>query len=127
MAGEAPYQTQQLAAKLGVPLSALEALVENFVNHGLMYRTAEPKGVTLGRPPDQITVLEVLQIVAHKDPTPTDVVQEGNDLVGALLRQRDQAVRKALDGVTLAMLAAEEPAALPSPEPSSLVADQPVL
>ena len=126
LAGEAPYQIQQLAAKLGVPLSALEALVENFVSHGLMYRTAEPKGVTLGRPPDQITVLEVLQLVAHKDPTPTDVVQEGNDLVGALLRQRDQAVRKALAGVTLAMLAAEEPAALTSPEPSSLVADQPV-
>ncbi len=127
MAGAPPYQTQQLATKLGVPLSALEALVENFVDHGLIYRTAEPKGMALGRPPEQITVLEVLQLVAHKEFTPTEMVQEGNDLVGALLRQRDQAVREALAGMTLTMLAAEEPAALLFPEPSSLFIDQPVL
>ena len=126
MAGGPPCQTQQLASKLGVPLSAMEALVENFVDHGLLYRTAEPKGMALGRPPERITVLEVLQLVAHKDHTPTNVGQEGNDAVGALLRQRDEAVRQALANVTLARLAAEEPAALTSPEPSSVFVDQPV-
>ena len=124
MAGAPPYQTPQLAAKLGVPLSALEALVENFVEHGLMYRTSEPKGMTLGRPPEQITVLDVLQLVAHKDQP--DVLQQSNDPIGALLRQRDQAVRQALDGVTLAMLATTEPATLLSPELASVFVDQPV-
>ena len=123
-AGEPPYQPQQLAAKLGVPLSALEALVENFVEHGLMYRTAEPKGMTLGRPPEQITVLEVLRLVAHKDQP--DVLSHSHDPIGALLRQRDQAVYQALAGVTLATLATQDPAALLSPEPSSLFVDQPV-
>ena len=116
-AGDPPYQPQQLAAKLGVPLSALEALVENFVEHGLMYRTSEPKGMTLGRPPEQITVLDVLRLVAHKDQP--DVLQQSNDPIGALLRQRDQAVRQALANVTLATLATQEPATLLSPEPSS--------
>ena len=125
MAGPPPCQTPELAAQLRVPLSSLEALVENFVNHGLLFRTDEPKGMTLGRPPERITALEVLQLVAHKDSTPADIVQEGNDPVGALLRRRDQAVRQALAGVTLTMLA-EEPAALLSPEPSSIFVDQPV-
>ncbi|MYA28523.1 MAG: YihY family inner membrane protein, partial [Nitrospira sp. SB0666_bin_27] len=123
-AGEPPYQPQQLAAKLGVPLSALEALVENFVEHGLMYRTAEPKGMTLGRPPEQITVLEVLRLVAHKDQP--DVPSQSHDPIGALLRQRDQAVYQALAGVTLATLATQDPAALLAPEPSSVFVDQPV-
>ena len=127
IAGVPPYQAPQLAAKLGVPLSALEALVENFVDHGLMYRTSEPKGMALGRPPERITALEVLQLVAHKDRAPTDVAQEGHDPVGTLLRQRDQAVHQALAGVTLAMLATEDPAAFHSSEPSSLFVDQPVL
>ncbi len=126
MAGASPCQTPQLAATLGVPLSALETLVENFVNHGLLYRTAEPKGLTLGRPPERITVLEVLQVVAQKDATPADVGQEGTDPIRALLRQRDQAVREALAGATLAMLATEEPAALISAELSSVFVDQPV-
>ena len=94
------------------------------VTHGLMYRTAEPKGMTLGRPPEQITVLEVLQLVAHKDQT--DVPQQSNDLIGALLRQRDQAVRQALADVTLATLATQESMVSLSPEPSSVFADQPV-
>ncbi len=124
MAGAPPYQTPQLAAKLGVPLSVLEALVENFVNHNLLYRTAEPKGMTLGRLPEHVTALEVLQLVAHQEPA--DEPQEGHDPIGVLLRQRDQAVRQALAGVTLARLAAEEPAALLSPEPSSTFVNQPV-
>ncbi len=118
-AGEPPYQTPDLAATLQVPLSAVEALVENFVNHGLLFRTVDPKGMTLGRPPERITVLEALQLVAHKDQASADAVREGNDPVGALLRRRDQAVREAMADVTLAMLAAEESAALPAPEPSA--------
>ncbi len=124
LAGAPPYQTQPLAEKLGVPLSALEALVENFVDHGLIFRTTEPKGMTLGRPPERVTVLEVLHLVAHKDQTPTRVVQEGSDPVESILRQRDHALREALAGVTLTMLAAEEPAPLMAPESSSLYVER---
>ena len=63
LAQEPPYQEPELAAKLGVPLSALEDVVEDFIDHGLVYRTVEPKGMMLGRPPDQVSVLEILQLV----------------------------------------------------------------
>ena len=69
-------------------------------------------------------MLEVLQLVAHKDQT--DVLPQSNDPIGALLRQRDQAVHQALAGVTLATLATQDPVALLSPEPSSVFVDQPV-
>ncbi len=107
--GAPPCHVQQVAKQLEVPLSALEDIVEDFIDHGLLYRTAKPQGLTLGRSPKQITVLDVLQLVRHREWTPTDVAQTRRDSVGTLLRQRDQSVSEALDGVTLAMLAAEEP------------------
>lgn len=126
MAGEPPFQTQELAAKVEVPLSAVEDILDDFMEHHLIYQTVEPKGLTLGRPPEQITVLEVLQLVCHKELPPTAIEQKRRDPVGTLLRQRDQAVHDALAGMTLAMLAAEEPASFLTPEPSSVLVDQPV-
>ena len=125
-AGEPPVQTHALSATLGVPLSAVEDILEDFVEHHLMYRTTDPKGIVLGRPPERITVLEVLQLVSHQEWPRPDVAQKGHNPVETLLRQRDQAVHDALQGVTLAMLAAEEPAALFTPESSSAFIDQPV-
>ena len=125
-AGEPPVQTHALSAKLGVPLSAVEDILEDFMEHDLMYQTTDPKGIILGRAPESITVLEVLQLVSHKEWPRPDVVQKGHDPVATLLRQRDQAVHDALQGVTLATLAAEEPAALFTPESSSAFIDQPV-
>lgn len=124
-AGEPPVQTHALSATLGVPLSAVEDILEDFVEHHLMYRTTNPKGIILGRPPERITVLEVLQLVSHQEWPRPDVAQNGHDPVETLLRQRDQAVHDALQGVTLAMLAAE-PAAFFTPESSSAFIDQPV-
>lgn len=125
-AGEPPVQTHALSATLGVPLSAVEDILEDFVEHHLMYRTTNPKGIILGRPPERITVLEVLQLVSHQEWPRPDAAQNGHNPVETLLRQRDQAVHDALQGVTLAMLAAEEPAALFTPESSSAFIDQPV-
>ena len=125
-AGEPPVQAHALSAKLGVPLSAVEDILEDFVEHHLLYRTTDPKGIVLGRPPERITVLDVLQLVSHQEWPRPDVAQHGHDPVETLLRQRDQAVRDALQGVTLAMLAAEEPAAFFTPESSSAFIDQPV-
>lgn len=126
-AGEPPVQTHALSATLGVPLSAVEDILEDFVEHHLMYRTTNPKGIILGRPPERITVLEVLQLVSHQEWPRPDVAQNGHDPVETLLRQRDQAVHDALQGVTLAMLAAEEPSAFFTPESSSAFIDQPVV
>lgn len=125
-AGEPPVRTPALSAQLGVPLSAVEDILEDFLEHRLIYRTAEPEGITLGRHPDRVTALEVLQIAWHKEWPRPDVGQQGHDPVDALLRQRDQAVHDALQGVTLTTLAADAPAALHAPESSSAFVDQPV-
>lgn len=126
LAHEPPYQEQDLATKLGVPLSALEDIVEDFIDHGLVYRTVEPRGMMLGRPPDQVFVLEILQLVCHKEYPPAERDRNTIDPVGTLLQQRDQAVRDTLNGMTLQMLSAEEPAELAIPQPSSLLLDQTV-
>lgn len=126
-AGEPPVRTPALSAQLGVPLSAVEDILEDFLEHRLIYRTAEPEGITLGRHPDRVTALEVLQIAWHKEWPRPDVGQQDHDPVDALLRQRDQAVHDALQGVTLTTLAADAPAALPSPGPSSSFVKQPAL
>jgi len=122
---EPPYQEEELAAKLGVPLSALEDVVEDFIDFGLIYRTVEPKGMMLGRPPDQVFVLEILQLVCHKEYPPGKPEAKDRDPVGRILEQRDEAIRETLHGMNLQMLAAEEPAKLTIPQPSSLLLDQP--
>ncbi len=124
--GAPPCQVEQLTTTFDMPLATLEDIIEDFLDHGLLYRTSKPpKGVLLGRPPEQITVLEVLRLVSHRGWTPTDVARTGNDSVSTVLRQRDQAVRGALEGVTLAMLAAPKPVTLTVPEPSSPILGQP--
>lgn len=126
LAQEPPYQAEELAAKIGVPISALEDVMEDFIEHLLVYRTVEPKGMTLGRPPENLTVLEVLQLVCHKEYPPAESGQKVGDPVGSLLRTRDQAISESLDGMTLKMLAEEEPASLTILEPPSLLMDREV-
>ena len=59
---EAPYEEEDLAAKMGVPLSVLHDITEDFIEHFLVCRTVEPKGLTLGQPPENVAVLEVLNL-----------------------------------------------------------------
>lgn len=120
LAQEPPYQETELAAKLGVPLSALEEVVEEFIDHNLVYRTVEPKGLMLGRPPDQVSILEILQFVWHKESPVIEKEAQRSDPVGKILHQRDEAVSQALKGVTLYNLASEEHTHVVVPEQSSL-------
>ncbi len=123
---EPPYQEPELAMKLGVPLSAQEEIVEDFIDHGLVYRTIDPRSLMLGKPPEQVTVLEILQLVCHREYPPVTGDSNTSDPVGALLRVRDQAILETLNGMTLKMLAEEEPAALAIPKSSTLLVDQPI-
>ncbi len=94
-----------LAAALGVPQSSLEELLDRFVRRGLVLRAAEPAGIVLGRLPEQITVIEILDIVRGAGPNPPGSGEE--EQVWGLLQRRDQTVRQALEGVTLRSLASE--------------------
>jgi DNA-binding IscR family transcriptional regulator len=97
----------RLAATLGVPQSSLDELVEEFVRSGLLLRAAEPAGILLGRLPEQITVVEILDTVRGAGSNPRGSGRE--EQVVGILQRRDQAVRQALEGVTLRSLVSEPP------------------
>jgi membrane protein len=99
---ENPWQSNELAHYLGV--SSLESFVDQFVRAGIVLRSAEPEGVALARPPESVTVKDILDIVGDSDTQ--DDKKNAGPAVDILLR-RDQAVQNALDGITLNSLVAE--------------------
>jgi DNA-binding IscR family transcriptional regulator len=98
---EKPWQSTELANHFGV--SSLEDLVDQFVRAGILLRSAEPEGVALARPPETVTVKNILDIV---DDLATQDDKNGGSVTD-ILRRRDQAVQNALDGITLKSLVAE--------------------
>ncbi|HEX2226828.1 MAG TPA: YhjD/YihY/BrkB family envelope integrity protein [Candidatus Binatia bacterium] len=114
LSGRAPWAPAELSAFLGV--SSLGNLIDDFVKMGILLKSAEPEGVALARPPETITVKEILDIVAAAN----GEEPKSSGAVGDVLSRRDQAVSKALEGTTLAALASEnQPRALSSPRASS--------
>jgi len=100
---ENPWQSTELANYLGV--SSVEDFVDQFVRAGILLRSAEPEGVALARPPETVTVKDILDIVSE---SAMQVVKQAGPAADVLLR-RDQAVQKGLEGVTLKSLTAENP------------------
>jgi DNA-binding IscR family transcriptional regulator len=77
-----------------------------------LLKSAEPEGIALARPPENIFVKEILEIVGGS------TTHERGAIDDVLLR-RDQAARKALEGVTLKSLVQETSATIlqfPYPE-----------
>ena len=99
-----PWYPTELAARLGVPLSSLEEILERLVQQGILFRTAEPTRITLGRPPEHITGVEVLSLLRG---TAEEPPHKGPDPVLEFLYCRDQAVQHALAEVTLRSLASD--------------------
>jgi hypothetical protein len=69
----------------------------------VLLKSAEPEGIALARPPENVPVKEILDIVS--DANIREVKKDGP--VADVLMRRDQAVHKALEGTTLKTLAAE--------------------
>ncbi len=107
LAEQAPWSVAALAKNMRVQLSVLEPLIETLLAQGILFQTVEPEGMMLGRPPEQIEVVRVLDILRTSggEPDTTD----GGDAISALLDRRNQAVAHALDGVTLRSLATDNP------------------
>ena len=101
--GEPPWWPVNLAETLGVPLTSLDDLVDEFVERGLVLRTTQPEGIALGRPPEQVRVVEVLDILRGADYE--DPMNEGLGSVAEVLQRREQATKDVLEGVTLRSLA----------------------
>jgi membrane protein len=102
IAGTAPWQPLELASRLGV--SSVDDLVNEFVRAGILLRSAEPPGIALARPPESVSVKEVLDIVAD-----TEVPElRAGGVIADVLMKRDQAVDDAMEGTNLKSLAAAD-------------------
>lgn len=103
--GRAPNDVEELSSSLNVPPASLEELLEEFVRRGLLVWTAEPEGIVLARPPEQVTAFDLLEILRNPDPFGIEPPPGEADPALLVLAKRDDAVRRALNGVTLRTLA----------------------
>ncbi len=119
LAGERPWRIGELAAGLRVPPSSVEEVVDDLVRRGILLRAVDPPGVALGRPPERVTAVEVLEAV--RGAAAADGTDEVDRAVAAVLSRRAHAVKGALARDTLRALVeapAGEPAVPSRPPPS---------
>jgi membrane protein len=114
LAGEPPARFTDLALQLNAPVSLVEDLLEVFVRRGVLLRSAEPEGLALARPPEQVTLADALEIV--RDPTGADPTpDELHSPAAKVLRLRDGTARQALEGLTLRELVQDPDTAFEPP------------
>src|SRR2546426_573712 len=99
-----PWEATELASYLGV--SSLDNLFDDFVRAGILLRLVEPEGIALARPPEAVPVKEVLDIVAGSN---APGVENAAGPATQVLIRRDQAIERAMEGMTLRSLVAEPP------------------
>ncbi|MDR4487410.1 MAG: YhjD/YihY/BrkB family envelope integrity protein [Nitrospirales bacterium] len=108
LSGKAPLREEQLARVQGVPLTLVESLIHDLVKAGMVFRTDEPQGLVLARPPESISVAEVLRVVQHQPHNGPQSFSVGTDVMSQVLMRRDAAVEAALEGLTLRSLVKEQ-------------------
>ena len=99
--GKPPATEKNLSRALGVPPDQLDSLLEKYIGRGLVLRSAEPAGVSLARPPEQIPATEILDVLHG----PADAGTDNSDPVAEFLRRREAIVHENLAAVTLKDLA----------------------
>jgi membrane protein len=105
--GDGPISAAALAGELHLSAPLVEEQVELLVTHGFLGRMTEPEGVILIKSPDATSLGEVLDAVREVKASAAVVPIRANDPVAGILRRRDEAVAKALAGLTLRSLADE--------------------
>ena len=98
-----PCPAADLATALGVSEADLEEVVAACLRGGFVCRTAEPEGLILARPAEDITAAEVCEVIERAEERPAGGAEA--DWLTRLLGQRDRAIRASLDGVSLRSLA----------------------
>jgi membrane protein len=110
--GERPLTPSELAIELNLPVSLVHDQVDHLVEYGLLGLMNKPEGISLIRPPELISVKEVLDAARDGNARDMRVTVDTTDPVLEVLRRRDEAVAEALAGQTLRSLvhAQDEPA-----------------
>lgn len=102
--GQRPLTPQELAIELNLPISLVKDEVDHLVEHGLLGLMAKPDGVALIKPPELISIKEVLDATRDGGAGDMRVAVDTSDPVLDVLRRRDEAVEEALAGQTLRSL-----------------------
>ncbi|HVG01405.1 MAG TPA: hypothetical protein VM842_00875, partial [Nitrospira sp.] len=82
----------------------VEEQVQHLVEAGLVGVMAHPEGITLAKPPELISIVDVLNAVHHGRGNEDAAYDDTDKEVLALLQRRDQAVASARAGYTLRSL-----------------------
>ena len=101
ISGKPPATEKSLSRILAVPPDHIDALLEKFIDRGLLLRSAQPPGISLARPPEQITATEILGILQGGN----GLAGDNGDAVAEFLRRRNELVHQNFDNVTLKSLA----------------------
>ena len=107
--GDGPLGIDELAVHLHLPVSLVEDQVQHLVEAGLLGLMTKPEGISLTKPIELISVMEVLNAVRKGRAADATVLADADDSVRQVLRRRDDAVATALAGITLRSLI-DEPA-----------------
>ena len=102
--GQRPLTSPELAVELNLPVSLVKDEVDRLVDYGLLGLMNRPDGISLIKPPELISVKEVLDAARDGAAGDVRVPIDTGDPVLDVLRRRDEAVEKALAGQTLRSL-----------------------
>jgi membrane protein len=105
LSGRGPSQPNELAVYLKVGILTINKLIDDFVRAGILLKSSDPSGIALARPTDTVTAKEILNVVREDD---IQDFANGGPVADLLLRE-DQAVQKAMEGITLKTLASDPP------------------
>ena len=103
LSAEPPWTMDELARALGAPQSTVEDIVDALVASQIVALTSRPEAVVLLVDPARLSVGDVLDIVREAGST-GDLPLRLDARTTDLIERRDQAVRDACHGVTLASL-----------------------
>ena len=100
--GERPVPIAQIAERRGMPVQFLEQLFSTLRRDGLLLSQRGVKGgYTLARPPEEITVIEVVQVLDGK------VGEEGKE-AGGIWAEGVESLREVFSRTTIADIARRE-------------------
>lgn len=113
--GEGPVSMTDLAQEVGLPPAVVEDRIMELVDQRLLARTAEPEGIALIKSPELMPLHEILTCVRDGQSSVQNVPEKSEGRIDALLRQRDAAVARSLDGMTLRSLIAPQEQTISEP------------
>ncbi len=103
--GDRPPRSSELSLKLNLPDALVSEELERLTEAGMIGIIKEPEGVSLIKPPELISIKEILDIVRDGSPAGMSIPVLPDDPLETLLRRRDAAAAQTLAGHTLRSLA----------------------